>query len=203
MRGLRGPGRVAGFVATFAATALVMTGCAASGGDTADLELSDEPVTLSFTWWGNDTRTAQTQEVIAAFEAANPTITIEPQFTDWAGYWDKLATETAANDAPDIIQMDEKYIATYGGRGALLDMATLDGAVDTSKIPDTVLDAGKVEESLYGVPVGLDGYAFIANPNIFEQYGVEIPDDSTWTWDDLADTAAAISAAGGGIGVTA
>ena len=114
--------------------AVLHAGCSA-GGDAAT-ELSDKPVTLRFTWWGNDARTAATQEVIAAFEKEYPNITIEPQFTDWAGYWDKLATETAANDTPDIIQMDEKYIATYGDRGALLDLKSRSATqLDTSRLP--------------------------------------------------------------------
>ena len=78
--------------------------------------LSDEPVTLSFTWWGNDARHAITEQLIAAFEAEHENITIEPQYTDWAGYWDKLATTVAAGDAPDIIQMDEKQLSTYAAQ---------------------------------------------------------------------------------------
>ena len=91
-----------------AATMLTLTACAGPAETPATgPTLSDEPVTLSFTWWGNDVRHGITEELIAAFEAENENITIEPQYTDWAGYWDKLATTVAAGDAPDIIQMDE------------------------------------------------------------------------------------------------
>ena len=79
-------------------------------------------MTLSFTWWGNDVRHAITEELIAAFEAEHENITIEPQYTDWAGYWDKLATTVAAGDTPDIIQMDEKQLSTYAANGVLLDL---------------------------------------------------------------------------------
>ncbi|WP_082468067.1 ABC transporter substrate-binding protein [Leifsonia sp. Leaf264] len=197
MRGKTRARSVAAVIATGVATALVLSGCSAGGGDEAP-ELSDKPVTLRFTWWGNDARTAASQEVIAAFEKEYPNITIEPQFTDWAGYWDKLATETAANDAPDIIQMDEKYIATYGDRGALLDLSTLGDAVDTSDFPDSALATGKVDDALYGVPVGLTSYSIMANPALLEKAGVEVPDDKSWTWDDLAEIGAKVSAAGGG-----
>ncbi len=147
--------RLAGVIASLAAGGLLLSGCGGSSPQTDGApELSDEPVTLRFTWWGNDARTAATEEVIAAFEKEYPNITIEPQFTDWAGYWDKLATETAANDSPDIIQMDEKYIATYGERGALLDLASLDGAIDTADFAETALATGYVGEALYGIPVG-------------------------------------------------
>src|SRR5688572_6150035 len=100
-----------------AAFALLLPLAACSSDDSAG-----GPVTLRFTWWGSDTRHQLTQKVIDAFEAENPNIKIKGEYGEWNGYWDKLATQTAANDSPDIIQMDEKYIAEYGGRGALLDL---------------------------------------------------------------------------------
>lgn len=189
-------GRGAGFIAMGAVAALLLAGC--SGGGDAATELSDEPVTLRFTWWGNDARTAATQEVIAAFEKEHPNITIEPQFTDWAGYWDKLATETAANDTPDIIQMDEKYIATYGDRGALLDLNTVTDQLDLGDFPKATLASGTVGDSLYGVPSGITSYSFVVNPDLLAAAGIEVPDDETWTWDDFTELSEQVSAAGAG-----
>jgi len=197
MRTTRPTGRVAGFVAIAASTALVLSACAGGGGSAAPAaELSDEPVTLRFTWWGNDVRTANTEAVIDAFEAEHPNITIEPQYADWNGYWDKLATETAANDSPDIIQMDEKYLSTYSGRGALLDLNTTGDNLDLSAFSKTSLDLGTSDDKLYGVPVGLTSYAVLVNPTILASAGVEIPDDKTWTWDELEEAGAAVTAAG-------
>ena len=73
--------------------------------------------------WGNDSRLKLTEEAVTAFEQANPGITVQVENSE-SGHWDKLATQTAANDAPDVIQMDESYIAAYGGRSALLDLST-------------------------------------------------------------------------------
>ncbi|WP_241992493.1 ABC transporter substrate-binding protein [Cryobacterium lactosi] len=197
--GMRPTGRAAGFVAIVATAALALSACSGGGGAAAPAaELSDEPVTLRFTWWGNDVRTANTQAVIDAFEAENPNITIEPQFADWNGYWDKLATETAANDSPDIIQMDEKYLSTYSGRGALLDLTTTGDNLDLSGFSKASLDLGTSEDALYGIPVGLTTYAVMVNPTILETAGIEIPDDKAWTWDELEEAGAAVTAAGGG-----
>jgi len=198
MRGNRFAGKGTGFVAIAAAAALTLSACAGGSTSSDTAKLADEPVTLRFTWWGNDVRTAITEEVIAAFENEHPNITIEAQFSDWAGYWDKLATETAANDAPDIMQMDEKYISTYGGRGALLDLKTAGDPVDVSNFPKSAIDSGTMDGALYGIPVGLAAYAFVVNPTLLEAAGVEMPDDKTWTWDDLEKVGDAVSAAGGG-----
>ena len=187
-----------GMLAIGTVAALAFTGCAGAPAAETGPELSDEPVTLRFTWWGNDARTAATEEVIAAFEKEYPNITIEPQFTDWGGYWDKLATETAANDTPDIIQMDEKYIATYGARGALLDLAPLGEQIDTSDFPESALATGTLDGAMYGIPVGLTSYSIMANPTLLEQAGVDEVDDESWTWDDLAEVGGTVSAAGAG-----
>ncbi|BAS07446.1 putative ABC transporter substrate-binding protein YesO [Arthrobacter sp. Hiyo4] len=114
------------FSAVAVAVSLLATGCGAPAGSS-----ENDAVTLRFAWWGNEYLNAQTERVIDAFEAEHPNIKIESEPGEWASYWDKLATTTAANDAPDVIQMDQKYIAEYGGRGALLDLA-IQGGIDTS-----------------------------------------------------------------------
>ena len=198
MRGTRVGRKATGLIGIAAAAALALSACAAGGSTPSTAELSEDPVTLRFTWWGNDVRTAATEDVIAAFEAEYPNITIQPQFTDFGGYWDKLATETAANDSPDIIQMDEKYISTYGGRGALLDLNELGDAIDLSEFPDSAISTGTMDGALYGIPVGLTSYSMMANPVLLAAAGVAMPDDESWTWDDLSEAGAAVSASGGG-----
>ena len=75
-----------------------------------------------------------------------PDIKVTIENTDWGGYWDKLATMTAGNNSPDVIQMDESYIAAYGARDALLDLGTVKGNLDLSAMDAKVLGTGKVEE---------------------------------------------------------
>ncbi|KNH16204.1 ABC transporter substrate-binding protein [Arthrobacter sp. ZBG10] len=173
------------------AFSILATGCGAAGSSNSD------EVTLRFAWWGNEYLNAQTEKVIAAFEAEHPNINIESEPGEWGGYWDKLATKTAANDAPDVIQMDQKYIAEYGGRGALLDLAKQDG-IDTGKLDKEALASGQYDGSQYGLSTGQNAYVIMANTKVFEAANVPIPDDATWTWDDFMDTAAKISASGDG-----
>jgi len=181
--------------AATAAAALVLSGCASTPG-TETPELSDEPVTISMTWWGGDARHESTQEAIAAFEDEYPNITVEPQYTDWAGYWDQLATAAAGGDAPDVIQMDELYLASYGGRGALYDLSTVD--IDTTNIPAEAVETGVVADTQYALPIGIGVTGVVANADLFAEYGVELPDDETWTWDDYAAISKEISEKSGG-----
>ncbi|HEY3562364.1 MAG TPA: sugar ABC transporter substrate-binding protein [Kribbella sp.] len=181
------------------ATTLLAASACGSGGSGGPGGSSDAggKVTLRFTWWGSDTRTKLTQQVIDAYQKDHPNVTIKGEFGEWSGYWDKLATTVAANDAPDIIQMDEKYLREYADRGALLDLKKAQG-LDTGKFEPDTLGAGEFDGGLYGLNAGINSFAVVVNPAAFKTAGVPIPDDKTWTWDQFAKTAAEITSKTGG-----
>jgi pectin-derived oligosaccharide transport system substrate-binding protein len=174
-----------------AATTMGLAGCApgsqgsgSQGGGTAELALA---------WWGNPTRDKNTEAEIAAFQKANPNVTIKGQTSDFSGYWDKLATQTAGGNAPDIIQMDMAYISEYGSRGALLDLKD----ADVSKFVEGTVDSGKINDKLVGVNAGINSAVIMANPKLFEEANMDLPDDTTWTWDQMAEVAAEVASKAG------
>jgi len=166
---------------------------AACGGDSSSG--SSGPVTLRFAWWGADARHQYTQQIIEDFNSSQSDIVVKGEFSEWSGYWDKIATQTAANDAPDVFQMDAIYLRSYGDRGALLDLSGLDG-LDTSGVQETALDTGRTPDGLLGLVTGIVPLAMVTNPGVVTQAGLALPDDTTWTWDDYEELSAAITAAG-------
>lgn len=176
-------------LATATCLALTLAACGSSNTDSADAG----SVELTFTWWGADARANLTEQVIDKFEEQNPGITIKGDWGGWEGYWDKLATSTAGGDAPDVIQMDETRIAAYGERGALLDLTSQEAILDLSAMEPEVLQTGEVAESLAGVPVGVGIYSVGVNPDILAAAGLEMPDDTTWTWEEMFTMAAQVS----------
>ncbi|WP_304455112.1 ABC transporter substrate-binding protein [Nocardiopsis sp. YSL2] len=168
--------------------AVVLAATACGGGSSSE----DGVVELRFSWWGADDRHAVTQQVIEEFEAANPDIRIVGDYTDWSSYWDRLATSTAAGDAPDIITQEERYLREYGDRGALADLSQLD-SLDLSKIDPLVAESGDMDGQTYGVATGVNAYTIMADTEAFEAAGVEMPDDDSWSWDDYVDLATEIS----------
>ncbi len=181
--------------------ALVCLLAAACAPGTGNQGSADGAVTLRVSTWGNDSRLRLTQEAVAAFKAAHPDIDVVVENSEWSAYWDKLATSTAANDSPDVIQMDEAYIAAYGSRTALTDLGTLGEQLDLSGMDAKVLDTGKVEGTQVGAPIGVANFSIAVNPTVLEKAGVAMPDDKTWTWDDLAETSAKVSEKLGGEGI--
>ena len=180
---------------------LLAAGCAPGSGGGGGEGGEAGQVALRMSTWGNDSRLKLTEEAVTAFEQANPGTTVQVENSEFSSYWDKLATQTAGNDAPDVIQMDESYIAAYGGRGALLDLSTQSSVLDLSAMDAKVLDTGKVNDTLVGAPVGVANFSVGVNPELLTKAGLKIPDDKTWTWDDLATTASTVTQKLGSEGV--
>jgi multiple sugar transport system substrate-binding protein len=184
-----------------AATTMGLAGCAPGaqgGGSEGGAGGEGGAVNLALAWWGNPTRNKNTDAMIAAYQQANPNVKISGQPGEFSSYWDKLATQTAGGTAPDIIQMDMNYISEYGSRNALLDLKD----VDVSKFVEGTVDSGKINDTLVGVNAGINSALFFANPKIFEKAKMELPDDTTWTWDQLIEVGAeAASKAGVPFGV--
>ncbi|NUT50549.1 MAG: extracellular solute-binding protein, partial [Saccharothrix sp.] len=161
------------------AAALALSACSSGSGDAGG------PVELRFSWWGNEQRAQATEKAIDAFEAANPGITVKGEYADFNAYFDRIATQVAAGDAPDVITMGGVYPREYGGRGALLDLKEVGGALDLGELDGAAVANGEFDGVQYGVPTGVNTYGLVVNPAIFENAGVPLPDDEKWSWADF------------------
>ncbi|GAE32638.1 ABC transporter substrate-binding protein [Halalkalibacter hemicellulosilyticus] len=153
--------------------------------DTAVEEQED--ITLRIAWWGDQPRHELTNEVIEMFQEQNPHIRIEPEYAGWDDYWQRLAPQAAANELPDIIQMDLSRITQYADNNQLADLTPYIGErIDVSNIADTIVSGGEVNDGIYGFNLGVNAVGFHYNPALLEELGVdEIPED--WTWDDYIE----------------
>lgn len=156
-----------------------LTGCGAEGGG---------DVTLEMAWWGAEHRNTITAEMIETCEA-EVGVAFSPQYASWENYWDQLATQTAGNDTPDIIQMDDTYLREYADRGLLLDL----DQVDLSAMEEDAVANGQTEDGQMGVTTGVNAMAMLANPEVFDELGWDMPDDTTWTWDEYDDLIVEVS----------
>ncbi len=159
---------------------------AACGPNAAGPSGEDGSAALRVYWWGAELRAGLTQEVLDLYTADHPDLEIKPEYSEWSSYWDKLATQTAGGAAPDIIQMDEAYIDSYGSQGSLLDLESASDVLDLSTMDEAILETGRLADgTLVGAPNGFNLYATGMNPAVLEAAGIDLPDDTTWTWDDF------------------
>ncbi len=172
-------------LAVGAGAALLLT---AACGQQENIEQNDDGeaaagdgATIRFSWWGNPDRAQMTEEAVSAFEEEHPDITVETEFTDFDAYFDRLATAVAAGDEPDVITMGGAYPREYGSRGVLLDLGEASDIIDTSAYDEAALQNGYFDETQYGIPTGVNSFGVVANPQVFADAGVDMPDDDTWS----------------------
>lgn len=160
-------------------------------GSTALLGASALPATawaqaaqMRLTFWGGQARADRTYQVTDLYKAAKGT-DIEGEFLAWNDYWPKLATQTAGGNAPDIIQMDYRYIVEYAKRNAIAPLDEFVGGVlKLDSFDQDQLDGGKVDGALYGISLGANSVATLINTAAFEEVGIAAPTNA-WTYDDL------------------
>lgn len=151
---------------------------------------------LRMIFWGSQTRAERTYAAADLYMKAHPGTGVDGEFLGWNDYWAKLATQTAGGNAPDIIQMDYRYIVEYAGRGAIAPLDDFVGStLNVADFDPLQVDSGKVDGKLYGISLGANSVAMMVNQAVFEQLKLPLPDAKT-TWEDFSKLAAEITNAG-------
>lgn len=157
------------------------TAAGATTGAVADKTKGGETV-IRVCWWGNQTRNDGTVKALEMYEAEHPGIKFEVEFSDFNGYWDKLATQAAGGNLPDIIQMDYRYIKQYADKGQIvgLNQYINSGVIDTADVADSIMETGEVGSDIYGIVSGTQAMALLVNTDVMAEAGVTLPKQPTW-----------------------
>lgn len=168
-----------------AAALAVMTAMSTVAGCCA----SAEDKTLTFAWWGSQTRTERTQAVLDMYSEENAGVAFDTQTADYNDHWTKLATAAAGNALPELIQMDYTYINQYVSNDLLADLTPYveSGVLDTSAISEGILESGSVDGKLYAVCNGVNAPSLLYNKTLTDELGIEVKDNMTM--DEFMDIA--------------
>ena len=159
--------------------------------DTADDKGKDsneeapEPVTLRMAWWGSQARHDKTIAVIEMYQEQNPHVTINYEFYDFDGYFQKLNTLVASDDCWDIMQMGGNFPA-YLNKILPLNDYIADGTIDTTNTTEAFLKTTRYNGVQVGVSNGVNTYGVAYDPAMFAEAGIPEPQEG-WTWDDYAE----------------
>jgi multiple sugar transport system substrate-binding protein len=127
------------------------------------------------------------------FETFNAQSTLANAVVEWRPgeqYWEKLQTEYAGGQAPDITLANSEWIGAGAARGMFVD---LNPFFERGDIPlddlwfDMEPDWG-YEGGMYGALLYAGGQAMYVNKALVEAAGESLPAEG-WTWDDLLATA--------------
>ena len=137
---------------------------------------------LVMAWWGNQVRNERTQQALDKYHELNPDVEVEGQFNQWNDYWQKLATDSAGDALPDVIQMDYAYVSQYANSGVLADLTPYfeSKAIDISDVADSVVKAGQVGEGVYALSTGSNACVIGYRKDIADEAGVTVPVSPTW-----------------------
>lgn len=186
--------------AVTAAAALTLAACGGDGGETTGGDAGDdggeaEPVELVFSSWFADQELETADQLIAEFEEENPHVTVDHQIIPWADYPTTLQTRVAGGEAPDVMFLSQLWYQGFADIGALAEVGTAaqeDAEFDLDDFNPDLLDSGYYEDQLYWLPYGLDMQVLFYNADMFDEAGLDYPDES-WTWEDLRSAAAELT----------
>jgi multiple sugar transport system substrate-binding protein len=134
-----------------------------------------EDLRLRVLFWGGQARADRTYKATDLYKAASG-VSFDGEFLAFQDYWTKLGTQVAGGNAPDLLQMDYRYIVEYAKRNAIAPLDEfIGGALKLDDFDKDQLDGGKVDGKLYGISLGANSVALMVNKAAFEEAGVEVP----------------------------
>lgn len=129
------------------------------------------------------------QEIIAMYETENPDVLVQLEAVAGRDYYTRLLTQLAAKSAPDVMQIGDDAVPSFVSENAFLALDELFPAdFDPAIYLPGLLEPGQINGKQYLLPKDYSPIAVYYNKTIFDDAGIDYPQDG-WTWDDLLDTA--------------
>ncbi|MDG5786750.1 sugar ABC transporter substrate-binding protein [Evansella sp. AB-P1] len=159
-----------------------------------DAELED--VELRYMWWGSQTRHDRILELIDLFEDENPNITINYEFLSFDDFSERLATQSAAGNAPDVFHIVDRWLPQYSQAGLLADLQPFidSGAINTDHVDQSALNPGYIGDELVALNAGGNAFALVYDPAMFDEAGVDYPEPG-YTWSEYVEMGRAVQEA--------
>ncbi len=174
------------------AGSLLLTGCSSqstsAGNKDSKTEKAQKTVELKLGYYDSQLTAGPLDEIVKKFEAKHPEIKITTETAAYGPFFQKLDTEIAAGNAPDIWLSDGVLVPKYAENGAIKDLT--DFINNNLNIADYyAIDNNKDSNGKYwAVPEGIQDAVVYYNKDMFNKAGINYP-KGDWTWEDLITTA--------------
>jgi len=171
------------------AFALTLTACQLSGSAPTETR----PLTkLRFTYWGSEMEKAAIEQMVTAFEKANPDVDVEPIQIPYEGYIAQVTAMIQSGESPDVGYLPGLQAPVWAQEGKLLDLTDLiqnDPVLSTTLLATRYYYApGKVA----GLNTAVEATFLFYNKAMFDEAGVSYPPSDpahAWTWDEFVAAA--------------
>lgn len=169
---------------------LALSACA---GHTASAPRASAQLTVS-TWGGVDELRVR-KELLQQFQQANGTIHVSFQPVDFGHYYDKLQTQMAGGDAPDLFYVGADHFPAFVAKHVLLPITPF---ISRDKYSLADFWPGPLGEyasakTQYGLPRGVAADVLFSNVDLFRKMGTPPPPaswtDPSWNWQTFVQRA--------------
>ncbi|WP_370158886.1 extracellular solute-binding protein, partial [Salipiger bermudensis] len=165
-----------------------LTGIASTLALCAGMASADSTVRF---WYHFDNADNPMDALVAAFEEANPDITVEAENIPWNSYYDQLYTAVIGGNAPDAAMVKmfaQPRLVEMGALQPIDDwLADWDGA---DGLQDNLIELTKGPDGQqYYLPVQYVVLYLYYRPDMFEELGLSVPT----TCDEFRETAKALT----------
>jgi len=187
---------------TGVALAITLAACGSGGGTTEQTPVATAGAQISgtVTFW--HAYSADSQEVktldevlIPQFESDHPGVTVEAVPVPYDELHQKLVTAVAGDTLPDLVRSDIMWVPELGDLGVLvaLDEQMPDFDDYAAQVYPGALATNAFQGHYYGLPLDTNTRVLLYNAEALAKAGLDSPPA---TFDDLRETAAALTEAG-------
>ncbi|MER5622667.1 extracellular solute-binding protein [Streptosporangium sp. NPDC002544] len=172
-------------LAAAAVAVLTVAGTASCGGSADD----SGAVTLKLGFYAaaGDAADTTMRELVKEFTAANPRIKVQLEVAPYVKFFEKLRTEIAGGQAPQVWLSDGVLVQEFAARGALADLGDRVKTVNADDYFGIEMNRD-AKGRIYGFPQGAQTPVLFYNKKLFAEAKVAEP-TADWTYDDLAAAA--------------
>lgn len=173
-----------------AAGAAAVTSCSRGLGGSSSGGGSDS--TLEFMFWGEGDQNKKLIAALDLYQKSEGASKVNPQYSGFSGYYDKLATRVAGGNPPDVFQIHLPYLMEYVKRGAVHPLDEYKGDLGLESMPEYVATTIKADGKYYFALLGAATQpAIIVNTTKLKGLGLAAP-GADWTLDQYKATMAEV-----------
>lgn len=170
-------------------SASLLAGCAESATDTtktSDSGEKSEAISFRYEWWGGSATHEAYTNLQEKYKELKPEVTIEPEYSAFDGYQEKVVTQLSGGTVADLFHIDAPWMDEWVGRGDYFSDLYEQDILDYSGIDEELLNQYCVYDGrLLAVPMGVQASGMLINTAAAEKYGV--PTDRQLTWDEILE----------------
>ncbi|CAM3587019.1 ABC transporter substrate-binding protein [Occultella aeris] len=176
---------VAGLTGTAAACSGVGGGSGGGGSGGTDAGGS---ATLRYAWWGNNVRQENYTNALNQFMEDHSEITVETEFAEYTAFQERMTTQMAARNVPDLFWVPSAQVMTYYANDMFHDLDGLE-TLDLSDYDADDIDGLRLDGVHNTMALGIFVPVVRYNETMAQADGATLPEGADWTWDGFTEFA--------------